>query len=107
MKTVEGGVEVTGPWRQSEPTDRSDEAIFWYTWGWEERAVFAAPVKAAADASQPVTVTISGQACTDTSCSMIDGVTLTLAPDAIAALGEGEFEYDALSALKVSEDAVD
>lgn len=76
--SVQGPVELTGPWRQSAPADLSNPEIYWYTWGFEDRAVFAAPVQITGEGA--VTVTVNGQACSASSCSMIQDVMLTIAP---------------------------
>lgn len=76
---VSGGVEVVGNWFQSEPKDLSDGDIKWYTWGFEGTARFAARVRRIGDG--PVTVTIRGQACNDSSCAMVEGAKLTVPVD--------------------------
>lgn len=68
------GLEVTGPWLQSEPKDFSQPEIRMFTWGFENRALFAAQVKPTAG---PAQLRIRGQACTDAVCKNID-VTLAL-----------------------------
>lgn len=69
------GLEVAGPWYQSEPKDFSTPATRWYSWGFEEKAVFAAKVKKSSGASAEIG--IRGQACTDKTCKNID-VTLSV-----------------------------
>jgi hypothetical protein len=72
--TADSGLEITGAWRQSEPKDFSKPQIRWYSWGYQDRALFAAPVRL--PGGQPVRLRIRGQACTDTTCKNVD-VTLT------------------------------
>lgn len=91
---VDGPVELTGEWRQSQPVDLSDPDIFWYTWGFETRATFAAPVEITGKGD--VTITINGQACNATSCSMIQDVKLTVEP---ADGADSAFDYTSLSLL--------
>ena len=73
---VAGGIEVIGPWRQTDPEDLSQEEIEWYTWGFEGTAHFAAQIRRTSD--DPARVRIRAQACNATSCSMIDGLILDL-----------------------------
>lgn len=72
--TVSGGAKVAGDWLQSEPLDLSRPEIRWYTFGYEDPALFAARVAAAG--TGPAQVNIRAQACTATQCKNID---LTLA----------------------------
>lgn len=64
------GLELAGPWYQSPPKDFSKPQLRWYTFGYEQKAVFAAKVKRSG--SGPADVGIRGQACTDTTCKNID-----------------------------------
>ena len=68
---LSGGLDVAGPWHQSPPKDFSKPDIRWYTFGFEEKAIFAAKVKRSGG-SGPATVEIRGQACTDTTCKNVD-----------------------------------
>ena len=92
---VEGPIELTGAWRQSHPADLSDPSIHWYTWGFEDRAVFAAPATVTGEG--PITITINAQACNASSCSMVQDVKLTLDT---SQRGENEIDYDALVQLQ-------
>ena len=74
---ISGGLSVAGDWLQSEPKELSQQEISWYTWGFEDVAVFAVPVRRTGEGN--ATVTIDAQACNATSCSMVDGLVLTLA----------------------------
>jgi len=73
---VSGGLRVVGNWRQSDPTDLSQAAIHWYTWGFEGVTQFAARVERVEGAE--ATVIINGQACDAAACSMVDGVAVPL-----------------------------
>lgn len=75
---ITGGLEVTGPWYQTEPRDLSKPELRWFTWGYEGKTQFAAKVKRANGAAQ---IQIRGQACTDSTCKNIN-VSMTLAADA-------------------------
>jgi DsbC/DsbD-like thiol-disulfide interchange protein len=68
------GLNATGPWLQSEPKDFSQPEIRMFTWGFENHALLAVPVKKAAGAAE---LHIRGQACTAEVCKNID-VTLPL-----------------------------
>ena len=73
---VTGGLSVEGNWRQTKPAELSQEAIQWYTWGFEKTARFAVKVSRSGDA--PALIAISGQACNATACSMVDGIAIAL-----------------------------
>lgn len=64
------GVDIAGPWKQSEPEDFSKPSMRWYSWGYEGEALFSAPAKAAG--AGPAVVEIRGQACSDTTCKNIE-----------------------------------
>jgi hypothetical protein len=65
---VASGVEVEGPWYQSEPKDFSHPELRWFSWGFDKEAVFAAKVRSGRSGR----LTIKGQACTDAICKNID-----------------------------------
>lgn len=69
--TAVEGLSVEGPWRQSPPIDLSTPDIRWFTWGFEGRSYFAAPVASTGSAA---TVRIDAQACTKDLCAMVDGL---------------------------------
>jgi hypothetical protein len=73
---LSGGLKAIGKWFQSKPKDLSQPDIRWYTWGFEGTTRFA--VKVERVRGRNATITINGQACNATSCSMIDDVTLSL-----------------------------
>ena len=66
------GIEITGPWLQSQPKDFSQPELRIFSWGFEGEALFVAPVKVAVDAA--ARVRIKGQACTQTVCKNVDVV---------------------------------
>jgi hypothetical protein len=68
--TVTGGLELAGPWLQTEPKDFSRPALRWFSYGFERQAVFAAKVRRTG--VQPLRIAVRGQACTDTICKNID-----------------------------------
>jgi len=74
--SVEGSLKVTGAWRQSPPKDLSQAEIHWYTWGFEERAIFA--VNVVRSGSGSATITIDGQACNASRCRMVDRITIDI-----------------------------
>jgi hypothetical protein len=79
---VTDGLEVAGPWFQTAPTDFSKPEIRWYTWGFEQKAMFGA--KARRSGGGPAHVGIKGQACTADICKNIDVSIALPLPDAKA-----------------------
>jgi DsbC/DsbD-like thiol-disulfide interchange protein len=76
--TVSQGLEVTGPWHQTQPKDFSKPELRWFSWGFDQQAVFVAKVHRSG--AGPAQVAIRGQACTESTCKNIDiAVTLPLA----------------------------
>lgn len=75
--TLTGGLQVAGPWYQSAPKDFSRPELRWFSWGFENQAVFAAKVPRSS--AVPTRISIRGQACTETICKNID-VTISLSP---------------------------
>jgi hypothetical protein len=72
---LSGGLQLAGGWRQSPPKDFSKPEINWYTFGYQDRALFAAPVRrvpAQASSSNSALIEIRGQSCTETTCKNID-----------------------------------
>ena len=67
--TVTGGLQVTGPWYQSEPTDFSRPELRWFSWGFTKEARFAAKVRRSSAA--PARIAFRGQACTEAVCKNI------------------------------------
>ncbi len=74
--TPSAEIELRGPWRQTDPVDLSDPEILWYTWGFEARSYFAAPVEHAAPGAW---VSIHAQACTDRLCAMVEDLRVPVA----------------------------
>jgi hypothetical protein len=72
---VTEGLELAGGWRQSPPADFSKPELRWFTWGFEESALFVAKVRRSGDG--PARISVKGQACSETSCQNID-LTLSL-----------------------------
>lgn len=73
---VTGGLKVAGNWRQTRPEDLSQEAIRWYTWGFNSRAIFAVRVERA-NGSEAI-ITVNAQACDASSCQMVQDLVLKL-----------------------------
>lgn len=72
---LNGGLEIAGPWRQSEPIDLSKPELRWFTWGYSEPALFVAKVKRVGDG--PARIGIRGQACDASRCKNIEVELLT------------------------------
>jgi len=66
---VTGGLAVAGGWKQTAPKDFSKPELRIFTWGYEEEAIFAAPVKRTAG---PARIGIRAQACTEAICKEIN-----------------------------------
>jgi hypothetical protein len=62
------GVEVEGPWYQSEPKDFSHPELRWFSWGFDKEAMFAVKLRQGTSGR----LAIRGQACTDAICKNID-----------------------------------
>ncbi len=99
---LSGGLKAVGKWYQSKPKELSQPDIRWYTWGFEGTARFAVKVERVKGAN--ATITINGQACNASSCSMIDNVTLSLplAPDAPLDSAEAKTTVDFSKLVKVT-----
>lgn len=72
---VSKGLELVGGWYQSPPKDFSKPDLRWYSWGFEQQAVFAAKVRPVGQG--PAHIEVRGQACTETTCKNVD-VSLTV-----------------------------
>lgn len=66
------GLEIVGPWHQSEPKDFSKPDLRWYAFGFDQRAIFAAKVRATSDDGATSKIRIRGQACNDSTCLNVD-----------------------------------
>lgn len=69
--TVSGGLAVDGPWSQPEPLDFSKPELRIFSWGFEEKALFAAKAKRTG-AGSLARLGIKAQACTPSLCKNID-----------------------------------
>jgi hypothetical protein len=69
---VKSGLILDDHWLQSRPRDLSKPELRWYTYGFDQTAVFACRIKTVA--SEPIVVQIRGQACSGDSCRTIDVV---------------------------------
>jgi hypothetical protein len=67
---LEKGLEFVGPWYQSPPKDFSKPALRWYSWGFENKALFVGKIRRTG--SGPAQLGIRGQACTESTCKNID-----------------------------------
>jgi hypothetical protein len=73
-----GGPEAVGPWYQSPPKDFSRPELRWFSWGFEQQALFVTKVRRSGAGLGRMT--IRGQACTETTCKNIDvAIPFTLA----------------------------
>ena len=68
--TLNGGLELVGPWYQSPPKDFSKPELRWFSWGFEGRALFVAKVRRSGEG--PARIAVRGQACTETTCKNIE-----------------------------------
>jgi len=67
---VTQGLEVIGPWHQSSPKDFSKPEMRWFSWGFEDQALFV--VKVRRSGAGPAQLAVRGQACTEKTCKNID-----------------------------------
>jgi hypothetical protein len=74
---LSGGLRTAGKWRQSPPKDLSQPEINWFTWGFEDTALFAVKIRRNGKAKEAV-ITINGQACKETTCVLIDDLEIRL-----------------------------
>jgi hypothetical protein len=65
-----GSLEPVAPWYQSPPKDFSHRELRWFSWGFEQQALFVTKIHRSG--AGPVRMTIKGQACTDSTCKNID-----------------------------------
>jgi hypothetical protein len=68
--SVTRGLEPDGPWFQSPPKDFSRPELRWYSWGFEDRALFV--VKVRRSGAGPARIAVRGQVCTESICRKID-----------------------------------
>lgn len=86
------GLQVAGPWYQSEPKDFSRPQLRWFSWGFDKQAMFVTKARASGNAR----VRLRGQACTDSICKNVD-VTLTVPA---GKGGAGEIDVKALVSVR-------
>jgi hypothetical protein len=91
---VSGGLEAEGPWLQTAPKDFSRPELRWFSWGFDQQAVFAAKVRRTGAAAS---LRVRGQACTETICKNID---VTIALPVGAETGAGETDWKQLVAVR-------
>ncbi len=68
--SVTGALTVDGPWFQSPPKDFSRPKLRWYSWGFDDRALFVAGVRRSGGSDG--LIGIQGQVCTSQICKRID-----------------------------------
>lgn len=66
---VSGGL-AGSTWYQSPPKDFSKPELRWFTWGFENEALFV--TKARTVSKAPAQLTVKGQACSESTCKNID-----------------------------------
>ena len=98
---ISGGLKVSGNWYQTDPIELSQPEILWYTWGFEKVSLFA--VKVERTEGKEVKITINGQACNETLCSMVDDAAILLPlPTKEKFASENKYsEFDFSSLVKV------
>lgn len=99
---ISGGLKVTGNWYQTNPIELSQPEILWYSWGFEKVSLFA--VKVERTEGKEVKITINGQACNASLCSMVDEAALLLqlpAKESAAAENKNP-EFDLSSLVRVN-----
>ena len=89
---VESGLEVQGGWRQLPPQDFSKPEIQWYSFGYEQKALFA--VKAKPSGAGPAEVRVRAQACSESICKNVD-IVIT-----VPVQGSASLDLSALTPLK-------
>ncbi len=72
---VESGLELDANWLQTKPKDLSKPELRWFTYGFDNTALFARHAKAVT--AEQAVLHIKGQACSGETCCLID-VTLKL-----------------------------
>ena len=103
--SVAEGLELAGGWRQSPPKDFSKPELRWFTWGFEESALFVAKVRRTGDG--PARISVRGQVCSETSCQNIDvALSLSLASWDPGSSASG-IDFEKLIAVREAKDAPD
>ncbi len=99
------GLGVAGGWRQSPPKDFSKPELRWFTWGFEESALFVAKVRRTGDG--PARIWVRGQVCSETSCQNIDAaLSLSLASWDRGSSASG-IDFEKLIAVREAKDSTD
>jgi hypothetical protein len=79
------GLQTAGPWYQTPPKDFSRPELRWFSWGFDQQALFVTRVRHAGAAAS--TVTLKGQACTEKICKNVDvSITVPAAKTSAAAV---------------------
>ena len=68
--TLSGGLEAIAPWYQSPPKDFSKPELRWFSWGFDQPAMFVTKVRRSG--AGPAKIAVRAQACTDAICKNID-----------------------------------
>lgn len=96
--TVTGGLETVGSWLQTPPKDASQPDLNWFTWIFEEKAVFATRVGRMPGAESRISV--RGQVCTESSCVNVEVEVPLPLPDQDPGEEAPPFERDGLVPVK-------
>jgi len=92
---VSQGLEIVGKWYQTPPKDATRPELNWFTWIFENEALFAAQVRHAGAA--PARIAVRGQACTESICKNIDvEISLPLASAASAKAASSDIDLQTL-----------
>lgn len=83
---VSGGLEIVGDWFQTEPSDFSQPALRWYSYGFEGTSMLAAKVRRGEGDS--ATVFVRAQACDSGSCVSVEAEMIV----SLAGGGDEDFE---------------
>jgi len=76
--TLSGGLEAIAPWYQSSPKDFSKPELRWFSWGFDQPALFVTKVRKSG--AGPAQIAVRAQACTESICKNVDlSVSLPLA----------------------------
>jgi hypothetical protein len=67
---VDRGLQLAGPWMQTEPRDLSKPELRWFTYGFEKSAYFVSRIKHVE--SDEIVLRVRGQACSGETCKQID-----------------------------------
>jgi DsbC/DsbD-like thiol-disulfide interchange protein len=93
---LDTSLAVEGGWHQSSPKDFSKPEIRWFSFGFEQQALFVAKVRRTG--AGPARIGIRGQACTETTCKNID---VELSMPLTASSGSGPADIDLKSLVPV------